>query len=129
MYPETCAYAGEYVAVEKVEAVYKKSSMVEQIWVYGNSFENTLVAVVVPNEEALMAWASQNDVEGDFAAVCRDKRTNDYLSAELAQTAKAGKLKVHILLIALEDSKLCKGRLIYPGTGWKTVFGMLGETA
>ena len=99
-YTVICAYAGEYVAVEKVEAVYKKSSLVEQIWVYGNSFENILVAVVVPNEEALKAWASQNDVDGDSAAVCRDKRTNDYLSAELAQTAKAGKLKVSILALA-----------------------------
>ena len=88
------------MAVEKVEAVYKKNSLVEQIWVYGNSFENMLVAVVVPNEDAIMAWASQNDVDGDFAAVCRDKHTNDYLSAELAQTAKAGKLKVSLFAAA-----------------------------
>jgi hypothetical protein len=42
--------AGEYIAVEKVEAVYKKNSNLEQIWVYGNSYEAVLVAVVVPNE-------------------------------------------------------------------------------
>ena len=74
--------------------MYKKSSLVEQIWVYGNSFESILVAVVVPNEDTLKTWASQNGIEGDFAAICRDKRTHDYLSGELAQTAKAGKLKV-----------------------------------
>ena len=88
-----CA-AGEYIAVEKVEAVYKKCPLVEQIWVYGNSFESTLVAVVVPNEDALKSWAAQSGVKGDFAAMCRDKRTNEHLSSELAQTAKAGKLKV-----------------------------------
>ena len=87
-------YAGEYVAVEKVEAVYKKNSLVEQIWVYGNSFESILVAVVVPNEASIKSWAAQNGVEGDYAAICRDKRTNDYLYSELAQTAKSGKLKV-----------------------------------
>ncbi len=37
--------AGEYIAVEKIEAVYKKNPLVEQIWVYGNSFESVLVAV------------------------------------------------------------------------------------
>ena len=31
--------------MEKVEAVYKKCPLVEQIWVYGNSFESVLVAV------------------------------------------------------------------------------------
>ena len=36
--------------MEKVEAVYKKNSNLEQIWVYGNSYESVLVAVVVPNE-------------------------------------------------------------------------------
>jgi hypothetical protein len=41
---------GEYIAVEKVEAVFKKNSNLEQIWVYGNSYEAVLVAVVVPNE-------------------------------------------------------------------------------
>lgn len=40
--------AGEYVAAEKIEAAYKKNSLVDQIWVYGNSLESTLVAIVVP---------------------------------------------------------------------------------
>jgi long-chain acyl-CoA synthetase len=74
--------------------VYKKSSLVEQIWVYGNSFENSLVGVVVPNEDALKSWVAQSSLEGDFAAICRDQRTKEYLSSELAQTAKAGRLKV-----------------------------------
>ena len=39
---------GEYVAAEKIEAAYKKNSLVDQIWVYGNSLESTLVAIVVP---------------------------------------------------------------------------------
>ena len=80
--------------MEKVEAVYKKCPLVEQIWVYGNSFESTLVAVVVPNEDALKSWAAQSGVKGDFAATCRDKRTTELLLSELAQTAEAGKLKV-----------------------------------
>ncbi len=43
-----CVRAGEYIAAEKIEAAYKKNGMVEQIWVYGNSLESTLVAIVVP---------------------------------------------------------------------------------
>jgi len=44
---------GEYVAAEKVEGVYGKSPAVNQIWVYGNSFQSFVLAVVVPNVEAV----------------------------------------------------------------------------
>lgn len=43
---------GEYVAVEHLESIFKRSSLVSQIWVYGNSFKNSLVAVVVLNSDA-----------------------------------------------------------------------------
>ncbi len=86
--------AGEYIAVEKVEAVYKKNPLVEQIWVYGSSFESTLVAVVVPNQDVLSTWATNNGVTGDSAAVVKDPKTNTYVWGELNKTAKEGKLKV-----------------------------------
>lgn len=40
---------GEYIAAEKVEAVYGKSPIVSQIFIYGNSFKSHILAVVVPN--------------------------------------------------------------------------------
>lgn len=86
--------------MEKVEAVYKKNPLVEQIWVYGNSFESALVGVVVPNEAVLMAWAAENNVPGDFAAVVKDPETKTYVWGELNKTAKEGKLKVHSALLS-----------------------------
>lgn len=56
--------AGEYVAVEKVEAVYKKNSIIEQIWVYGNSLESVLVAVCPSSsqpEKAGPVWGGSWD--------------------------------------------------------------------
>lgn len=58
--------AGEYVAVEKVEGVLKGCALAEQVWVYGNSFESCLVAVVVPQHKALMAWADKAGLQGTF---------------------------------------------------------------
>jgi long-chain acyl-CoA synthetase len=50
-------HAGEYVAVEFIESVLNKNELVEQIWVYGSSFESVLVAVVVPYKAPMMSWA------------------------------------------------------------------------
>jgi hypothetical protein len=54
-----CVAAGEYVAVEFIESVLGKCDMVEQVWVYGSSYESVLVAVVVPNRKPLERWAQE----------------------------------------------------------------------
>jgi long-subunit acyl-CoA synthetase (AMP-forming) len=54
------------VAVERVESVLKNCPLAEQVWVYGNSFESCLVAVVVPKEKALLAWADKQGLEGTY---------------------------------------------------------------
>lgn len=45
--------AGEYVAPERIEGTLKKASIVQQVFVHGNSFESCVVAVVVPDETTL----------------------------------------------------------------------------
>merc|ERR1711959_500148 len=84
---------GEYVAVEVLESAYKKNLSIEQIWVYGNSFENCLVAIVVPGEEKLLAWAKEKGIAGDYAAVCKTPEANAMLLDELKKTGKDAKLK------------------------------------
>ncbi|CAD7700609.1 unnamed protein product [Ostreobium quekettii] len=84
---------GEYIAVEMVEGVYKKNPMVEQLWVYGNSFKSCLVAVVVPVKDKLMAWASQHGVQGTFEEVCRNSDACDHVLEVLNLTATEAALK------------------------------------
>ena len=45
-----------------------------QVWVYGSSLESSIVAVVVPNQEAIGAWAKSNGVSGDYAALCANEK-------------------------------------------------------
>lgn len=39
---------GEYVSLEKVESLYSKCQLIQQIWVYGDSMQSILVAIIVP---------------------------------------------------------------------------------
>ena len=80
--------------MERIEAVYKRCALVEQVWVYGNSFESSLVAVVVPKEEALSSWAAANGIEGGFRSVVGDERIKPHVLSELTKVGKEAKLKV-----------------------------------
>ncbi|MBA0863231.1 hypothetical protein Goshw_018467, partial [Gossypium schwendimanii] len=55
---------GEYVAVENLDNVFGLESVIDSIWIYGNSFESFLVAVVNPKKQALESWAAENGVHG-----------------------------------------------------------------
>ncbi|KAG8389589.1 hypothetical protein BUALT_Bualt02G0244800 [Buddleja alternifolia] len=84
---------GEYVAVEYLEKVYGITPIVEDIWVYGNSFKSMLVAVVVPNEENTEKWAHQNGHKGSFVDLCALDKLKDHILLELKSTAERNKLR------------------------------------
>ncbi|XP_076930349.1 long chain acyl-CoA synthetase 4-like [Bidens hawaiensis] len=84
---------GEYVSVENLESIFSLVPNVDAIWIYGNSFESFLVAVVNPNKESLENWAAENGVPGDFSTICKNPKTNAYILGELASISKEKKLK------------------------------------
>ncbi|KAM0938470.1 putative long-chain-fatty-acid--CoA ligase, CDP-diacylglycerol--inositol 3-phosphatidyltransferase [Dioscorea sansibarensis] len=84
---------GEYVAVENLENIYGLVPDIDSIWIYGNSFESFLVAIVNPNKQALERWAEANGVTGDFEALCKDPKAKEYIIGELAKIGKSKKLK------------------------------------
>ncbi|THF95952.1 hypothetical protein TEA_021584 [Camellia sinensis var. sinensis] len=64
-----------------------------QLWIYGNSFESFLVAVVNPNKQALERWAEANGVPGDFDSLCEIPKAKEYILGELTRVAKEKQLK------------------------------------
>ncbi|XP_004511519.1 long chain acyl-CoA synthetase 4 [Cicer arietinum] len=84
---------GEYVAVENLENIFGQVPSIESIWVYGNSFEAFLVAVVNPRKQALEHWAEQNGISMDFNSLCEDSRAKGYILEELSKIGKEKKLK------------------------------------
>ncbi|KAH7862682.1 hypothetical protein Vadar_008074 [Vaccinium darrowii] len=84
---------GEYVAVENLENIYGLVPDIDSIWVYGNSFESFLVAVVNPNKQALERWAEEKGVSGDFNSLCENPKAKEYILGELSRIGKEKKLK------------------------------------
>ncbi|KAE8008450.1 hypothetical protein FH972_004961 [Carpinus fangiana] len=74
---------GEYVAVENIESTYLRCPLITSIWVYGNSFESFLVAVVVPDQKAVEDWAVNHNVSGDFNSLCENLKARKYILDEL----------------------------------------------
>jgi len=85
---------GEYIAPEKVENVYQRCKYVAQCFIYGDSLKPWLVAVVVPDEEALQEWAKQNKVQvtGGLKELIKHPAVKPLIEAEMQQVAKEAKL-------------------------------------
>jgi len=85
---------GEYVAVERIEAAYKKLPSIAQIFVYGNSMESVLVAAVVPEEGPFMEAAEKAGLTGSFREVVKLPAAKEMLMEQMNATATEAKLKV-----------------------------------
>ncbi|KAK9282252.1 hypothetical protein L1049_005166 [Liquidambar formosana] len=84
---------GEYIAIEYLEKVYGITPIVEDIWIYGDSFKSMLVAVIVPHEENTQKWAYQNGHMGSFSELCLLDQLQNYVLSELKSTAERNKLR------------------------------------
>jgi len=56
---------GEYVAPEKLENFYVDSPYVEQIYIYGDSYKNYIVSIIVPNRAKVVEFLKTKNIECD----------------------------------------------------------------
>ncbi|KAJ8748643.1 hypothetical protein K2173_008088 [Erythroxylum novogranatense] len=96
---------GEYVALEHLENVYGTAQIVEDIWVYGDSFKSMLVAVVALHEENTRKWADLNGYTGSFSELCSLDHLRRFVLSELKSVAERNKLRgfEHIKGVILES--------------------------
>jgi long-chain acyl-CoA synthetase len=84
---------GEYIALEKLESVYRSATVVGNICVYAAGDQAKPVAIIVPVEPALMKLAKSHGIEGKgFEELVHDKKLNGIVLKELQAAGKAGGL-------------------------------------
>ncbi|CAO3594617.1 unnamed protein product [Absidia cylindrospora] len=81
---------GEYVAPEKIEGVYQKHELVAQAFIYGNSLQASLVAVVVPDKDTFDRWAKDR---ADGQDIYRSDTVKAELLKSLVEFGKQNDLK------------------------------------
>jgi long-chain acyl-CoA synthetase len=83
---------GEYVAAEKIENIYAQSKYVAQSFVYGDSLQSVLVGIIVPDAEAVKAWAAETNTPGTHAELCASEALKKVIMSDLKKIGTAAKL-------------------------------------
>ena len=86
---------GEYIALEKLESVYRSSPIVGNICVHAAQDQAQPVAIIVPVEAALKKVAADNHIQaGDtLESLVRSEELKSAVLKQLQSAGKAGGLK------------------------------------
>jgi long-chain acyl-CoA synthetase len=84
---------GEYIALEKLESVYRASPLVANICVYAALDKAKPVAIIVPLEPALQKLASANGIKGgSVEELVHDEKLNSLVLKDIQKAGREGGL-------------------------------------
>ncbi|KAF8523839.1 long-chain-fatty-acid-CoA-ligase [Gautieria morchelliformis] len=99
--------SGEYIALERLESVYKSCNLVTNLCVHADANARQPIAVIFPHEANLRHALSTDEAGGtnhsfsDLAALCKDKRVHALLLRECNAAGKKSGFKSMELLQAV----------------------------
>lgn len=89
--PQTQLSGGEYIAIEKLESVYKSSSVVGEGMVLANPQHRQPAMIVCVHQQNFPSFVKSNNLGGgsdDLHRLCKDKEVEKAVLKELNSTGK-----------------------------------------
>ncbi|KAK8797427.1 hypothetical protein WA158_004635 [Blastocystis sp. Blastoise] len=85
---------GEYVSPDRVQGVYLSCPLVSNIFIYGDSYQSYLVAIVIPEEQDLRLFLKEHNIniEGTFEELCKSDVIKDLIFKEMKLVADKSSL-------------------------------------
>jgi long-chain acyl-CoA synthetase len=89
---------GEYVAPEKIENILGRSPLIAQCFVYGDSHQSQLVAIVVPDEEPVRHTVGRGvdehlSASSSFAEICQSAKVKEAIMKDIVKLSKENGLQ------------------------------------
>ena len=82
---------GEYIAAEKLENAYTNIDLIKQVFIYGDSLQSFLVAIIVPDQDEVLKWAKREGESGEFDDIIKGEKFKKYIETEIQSTKKENK--------------------------------------
>lgn len=73
---------------EKIENKLTQSPFIAQIFVYGDSLQSSLVAIIVPEQAVIEKWAESNGLSGSYETTIGHEKTFKFLLDEIKSKCK-----------------------------------------
>ncbi|XP_006022878.1 long-chain-fatty-acid--CoA ligase 5 [Alligator sinensis] len=84
---------GEYVAPERIENVYIRSSPVSQVFVHGESLRCSVVGIVIPDPETLPEFAGKLGIKGSYEEICKNLEVKNAILEDMVKLGREAGLK------------------------------------